>query len=113
MLSEEQKNVVAKEVIYTVTELLEKEAITEKEGQEIAGIAVKTLDEAQNEHDIVKVYDALAQKWPHFKNLELIQIGKLDEESHDEAAQSIVELLRAGKLEHAMALAKTETENDK
>ncbi len=111
MLSEIQKNVHAETVLKILMYLLEKKKITDDEGKEIARITYDFLQAAQSELDIPLLYKKLSQKWPLFKSNEIEEWGKLDKKEESEVIRGVIELVRNGKIDEALRLAKTETED--
>ena len=111
MLSEIQKNVHAETVLKILMYLLEKKKISDDEGKEIARITYEFLQKAQSELDIPSLYKNLSQKWSVFKTNEIEEWGKIDRKEESEVIQGVIELVRNGKIDEALNLAKTETED--
>lgn len=111
MLSEDLKNNAAKEVLDTLISLLERKSITDDEAKEIAKVTVEFLNNAQSEINIPQLYKILSEKWPVFKNLQINSWGKIDKKEESEVIMGVIQLIRNGKIDDALKLAKTETED--
>lgn len=113
MLISDQKNAVAKDILDVLIRLLEKNKITDSEGREMAKIATVALEKAKSEFDLPEIYKTLSEKWPAFNANAAIEAGKIDILEEKEVAIGVEELIKAGELEKALILARTETEDDK
>lgn len=113
MLSADKKDEVAKVILDVLIKLLEKKKITDEQGREMAKVATEEIYKAKNDFDLPKIYSVLSQKWPIFKSNEIIELGNVDKKEETEVAKGVEELIRAGKLDRALMLARTETEDDK
>ncbi len=113
MLTTDKKNEIAKTILDVLIKLLEKNKITDEQGREMARVATEEIYRAKNDFDLPKIYSALSRKWPIFKLDEIIELGRLDKKEEAEVAKGVEELIKVGKLDRALMLARTETEDDK
>ena len=113
MFTSEDKNSVAQEILNILIKLLEENKITDEEGREMAQVATFEIENAKNEFDLPQIYANLSQRWPIFQQNATIEFGKVDIKQETEVAKGVEELIRAGKLDSALLLARTETQEQK
>ncbi|HSX09301.1 MAG TPA: hypothetical protein VLF93_04055 [Candidatus Saccharimonadales bacterium] len=110
-LLEEEKKKLEEAIVENMITALEGEKITEDEMSTISGFVLDGVDAAKSKQDLEKFLEELAGKWELFKPLLILQKAELQEKVEDEVAQGVLLLLEHGKLDHAIKLAQSVTQN--
>lgn len=88
---------------------LEDGSIKEEELEQIAGFVLDKIENIQTEEELREFFKELAEKWPAFTKLKVIEVSKITKRIEDQAALDVLKLAREGKIDEAMSLAKSVT----
>lgn len=107
------KKKLEEDIVEDMIAALEKEKITEDEMAKISGFVLDSIDASKSKQDLEKFLEELANKWVLFKPLLILEKAKLQEKVEDEVAEGVLVLLEHGKMDHAIKLAQSVTQNQK
>lgn len=102
---QEHKKTLEKAIGEAIATALEKGNLSQEGLSEISDFILERIDKIQNHEELIKFVSDLSQKWPIFKNLELIEKGEAKEEAENTASQDVSNLLKGGKIDEAIDLA--------
>lgn len=105
------KDEVIRKIVESMATALEKEELTQDSLSEISGFILERIDKIQTQDELMQLISEVSTKWPVFKNLELIEKGQIQEKVEDIASQDVTSLVKSGKLEEAIDLAKKTMED--
>lgn len=108
-ITQEKKEHLAEEILKVLIKLLEDKSISDTEGEELARFAMQKIEKLTSVFEIPNFYNSLSQKWPAFKPHHKIELGKVDRMEEKEVAKGVHLLISEGKLDKALALARSET----
>jgi uncharacterized protein YdaT len=112
-LSQEKKDKLEREIIEIIANCLEKDLIKETDVPPIVTFYGEKIDNAQSEEDLQAFISEFVQKWPVFNALKIPADQNATEKNEQQITQNVVNLAKEGKLEEAVDLAKTVTEQQK
>ncbi len=107
---ETQKTAIEKQVVDVIILSLENNTISESELPAIAQFVLDELGKVENNDQLLVFLSELSIKWPGFKNIEVVEKGKLSDQVEDKAVQDMLQLAKSGKIDEAISLAKTITQ---
>lgn len=109
-LSREQMNFVCKDFNDAILAGLDNGSIDANLVPEMADTFLNKLYSLNSEFELPDLFNLMASKWPAFSNLATIHEGRAKEASAREVAQGVTTLLQGGKIDQALALAKSHTQ---
>lgn len=109
-LSTGKKEEVAKGILDTLIASLENKNINTDELPKIGKFFSESMEVIEGEQELDEFYAELAREWPIFSNLKTITAGTAKEKVEDEIASGVMELVKHGKINEALSLAKKGTE---
>lgn len=109
--SEEHKNKIEKMVVEEMISSLEKNELKEEELSAIAEFILGKIDNIKTQEELIVFLGELSSKWLIFKNIEELEKGEVKEQQEKIVAKDVLQLAKDGKIEDAIDLAKTVTEN--
>lgn len=108
-LSDEIK-VIEQEVVDTLVASLDKEAISEQELPTIADYVLTHIDNLKTKDEIMPFLRQLSEKWRIFTPLLVMHSGEIKEKQEGKVAKDVLSLAQLGRLDQAIKLAKTMTD---
>lgn len=109
-MDENVKKLIEQHVVERMISALDREEIDENEVPLIADFVLKGVDSITNEDEKMAFLRELAGKWRIFTGLLVIQSGEVKEKVEDEVAGGVLALAQHGKIEEAIKLAQTMTQ---
>ncbi len=98
-----------KDIVECVVLSLENGNIKEEDLPEIGQFVLDKIDLLKTHEELSAFLMELSSKWPIFLNIAKIEKGELQERAESETADSVLTLLKHGKIDDALSLAKSET----
>lgn len=108
-LTKEQKYQIEAQIVETVLNALDKDLLMTDQLQEIADYALEGMKKVSNEQDLLNFLSSLSSKWKIFEGLAVLQKGKIVKKEEKEVADGILMLIKEGKIDDALNLAKSAT----
>jgi len=108
-LAQEQANAIYKHILDAVILGLESKEIEAYEASEIAEYVLDKVEKLQSETEVNKLYEDLSDLWPFLDVLMQEQRTENQEKFEGEATEGALALLQHGKVDDALALAKSAT----
>lgn len=105
-----RRDAIEKAIVELVINGLKEGSLPEDDLSPIANFVLEKIDTLQTEEQMVAFLAELAQKWPIFSNIHILEKGKVIEKTENQAAQNVLELAKEGKIDQAVDLAKSVTE---
>ena len=109
-VTEAHKTEVERKILEAEIDALENDQLSEAELPEIADFVLARIDQIHDHDQLVKFLDELSAKWSFFDNIEQLERGEVTEAKEDRVEQEVLELVKSGKVNEAINLAKTVTE---
>lgn len=103
------KEVIEKDIVEQVIVGLENGALKEEDLPQIGQFVLEKIDAIKNQPELINFLTELSGKWGIFENIKKIEEGRAQEQVEDEAAEGVLTLLKHGKIENALNLAKNIT----
>ncbi|OGH12343.1 MAG: hypothetical protein A2776_02525 [Candidatus Levybacteria bacterium RIFCSPHIGHO2_01_FULL_40_10] len=103
------KTQIEKEVVERVATGIEKGDLKEEDLPLIGRFVLEKLDLARNQGELVSFLSELSARWPIFLTIEKIEEGSLTIAEESEVANGVLTLLKHGKIDDALSLAKNQT----
>lgn len=103
------KKSIEKDIVEQVIMGLEKGFLKEEELPLIGQFVLEKIDLLKNQQELIAFLGELSSKWPIFENIKKIEEGRVREKEEDEVAEGVLTLLKHGKIENALNLAKNIT----
>lgn len=97
------------DILEDIASGLEQGILKEEELPSIADFVLSKIDNIKNHYELDTFLTGLSSKWPIFSNINKIQQGEVREAEDKEETQGILTLLKHGKIEQALNLAKHAT----
>lgn len=109
----EHKREVEQGIVEAVINGLEKGTLLPDDARASAKFILQRVHDISTEEQLRGFLEELSSQWPIFANLYTIEQGELQEEKEKEAAKKVEELTESGKIDEALTLAKSLTEQQK
>lgn len=97
-------------IVDTMLNKLEKEELTEDEMSIISAYVLDHVDNVKDNRTAIEFLEALAEKWDIFSTLLKIERAEMKGKVEAEVADGVLLLLQHGKLDNAIKLAKSATD---
>lgn len=111
MDSEALRSSVLNDVVDILISCVEKGAMTEEDFPPIATYALEKIEKVNSDEEAATFLKELAEKWPVFSSLATLQEGHNQEKVEGEVAEGVLQLAQSGKIDEALSLAKSTTQN--
>lgn len=108
--TDEHKHELEKKIVETLIGALEKNELVEDQLSIIAGRVLERIDTLSTQDELAEFLTELCVEWPMFQQLLEIELGKVKSEVEKKVAHEVLLLANSGKIEEAIRLAKTMTE---
>lgn len=105
-LTKEQKDILASDVVRTMIHALEEQKLQLDDMSIIADFILQGIDSIQTQEQLAQFMGELAQRWPIFENISLVEKGKVEDKMEDRALEQVLTMTKNGDIEGALALAK-------
>ena len=102
-------NQIQIDILEVVASGIEKGILKEEELPIIAEFVLNKIDNIKNHYELDPFLTELSSRWPIFSNINKIQEGEVREMEDKEEAQGVLTLLKHGKIDQALSLAKHAT----
>jgi len=109
-ITPEHKEQIKKSIIESVVQALEQDHLSESDLPGIGRFVLDRVDSLQTHEELVLFVGELATKWPIFKHIESSEKAKAERQEDLQTAEKVGELASSGKIEEALGLAKSATE---
>ncbi len=109
-INQEHRQKIKRSVIEAMIDALEKENLTESDIPEIGKFVLDRIENINTHDELVKFVGELATKWPIFKHIESAEKVVADRQEEVKVADQVEDLVSRGKIEEALGLAKSATE---
>lgn len=76
----------------------------------IGEFALDTISTATDHTELLVYLEEFVEKWPQFTSIRDIEKAEIEQSSERDVAEQVLQLSKEGKIEEAVALAKTITE---
>src|SRR5579859_49074 len=108
-VTEEHKKEIEKRIVERVIAELKADRFNVQDLPPIGRFVLDKIDTV-TEHATLLIYpEAFTQRWPCFKSIEMLEIGEVERTKEHDTAEKVLLLSKEGKIEEALALAKTMT----
>lgn len=104
------KKNLEQEVVDTLISSLDKEMVTEEEIPEIADYVLTQIDSMKTPAEVMPFLRTLSEKWRIFTPLLVSHSGEIKHKAEGKVAKDVLSLAQLGRLDQAIKLAKTMTE---
>jgi hypothetical protein len=94
-------------IVQIILDEIEKNTLTIDQAKEITGFWLSRISTLTTEESLTNFVDELAAKWPIFNTLVMIEQNKIRRGEEEKVAENVVSLVRDGKIEEAVSLAKS------
>lgn len=116
---EAYKNKIGARVTKIMGESLLQRIITEEQAREISDYLLENIDLAKTNSELLTFIESLSAKWPIFNSILIpdnqtqapLSVANPIQEKTDQAVHAAEDLLKENKIEEALQVAKTVTEN--
>lgn len=108
-LTKEQKYEIEAQIVETVLQALDKNLLIADQLQEIADYSLEGMKKVTNEHELLNFLSGLSLKWKVFEGIAVLQKGKMVKKEEKEVADGVLMLIKEGKIDDALSLAKSAT----
>lgn len=98
-------------ILAILTTALENNTITTDDVSPIATFVLENAKDISDQQELIEFLRELSNRWNIFTPLLVISSGELQEKAENEIGQGVLELAKSGKLEEAIQLAKSATQN--
>ncbi len=102
---------VDRRLLESLITAIEADKINDEELPVLANFVLEKIDSTKNHEQLIKGLEELSAKWPIFDNIEELERGEVQEAKEDKVEQDVLNLAKNGRVEEAISLAKTMTEN--
>ena len=109
-ISQERKDELDRAIASLIADLIEKETLQEYELGKIVDFYGARIDASQTEEDIQNFIFDFVEKWPVFAALKTTEHNNNVQKTEEEITQDVLSLAKEGRLEEAVGLAKTVTD---
>jgi hypothetical protein len=109
-ITAEHKEEIQKSIVEAVIQALENEHLLESDLPAIGQFVLDKIDGIGTHDELVNFVGELASRWPVFKHIESVEKNKAEREEELKTADQIGDLASSGKIEEALGLAKSATE---
>ena len=109
----EHKKEVEKRIVQAVIDGLEKGILSPDDARSAATFILSKVYEINTEDQLTNFLKELSSQWPIFGNLYTIEQGEAQEQKEEAVAQKVEELTQSGKIDEALTLAKSVTDQTK
>lgn len=109
-MNDEVKKLIEQHVVERMISALDRDEINDTEVPHIADFVLKHIDAITTEDEKMAFLRDLANKWRIFTGLLVTQSGEVKERVEDEVAGGVLTLAQSGKIEQAIKLAQTMTQ---
>lgn len=92
-----------------LAEGLEQGVISEDEASEIATYILDNIDKSDTSAKLLDFIEDLAQKWPIFQGVLVLEQGEVNKQNEDSALQKASELIKQNDVEGALNVAEQAT----
>lgn len=106
-INTDHRNDIIKRLTRDLLDAMEKNQVTEADLPQIADFILEKVDKAQNHELLIKLIDELSQKWSFFEKVEQLERGEVKEHTEDKAEKDVLMLVKSGRTEEAINLAKS------
>lgn len=106
-----RKQLLCQQIVDALTAALDKDEISSDDLPVISSSVLDEVNSATDENQLQAVLKGLADEWPVLANLVVLEQGQAKEKVEDEVAKGVSTLAQSGKIDDAISLAKTATEN--
>lgn len=101
---------IERHILNKIIAELEADNLETTELPKIAQFVLATIDTVTTHQQLLPYLAELVLQWPCFKQIETIELGEVLRVQEHEIVHEMLVLSRSGKIEEALALAKTMTE---
>lgn len=108
---EELKTKALNDIVDVLIANVENQTLQEAEITPIADFVLKRIEEVKNSMEIEALLVDLSQNWPIFQSISRLHEGEEKERADKEVADGVLALAQSGKIDEAIDLAKTATQN--
>ncbi|MDP3998368.1 MAG: hypothetical protein Q8P89_02035 [bacterium] len=110
-LSEEHKKEIKMKLMETIITSLEQGRLSNDELPGVASFILERMDTLKDQDELRFFLSELAAKWPIFTDILVGEIGVAREKEEEKAEGYVSELMKSGKLDEAVNLAKKVTDD--
>lgn len=107
----QQKTEIERAIVEELLQQVDAKTITLEESMPIVNYCLEKIKPLTTKEEITAFLTALSAEWPMFNKLLIIENAKEKEANKDEVVDEIVSLAKDGKLDEALSVAKTATNN--
>lgn len=109
-LTRGDKELVAKHLVDTVLNAIQKGELQTEDMPRIADIFLKRIDTITTREEVAALLKEMATTWPVLSSLSAIEEGKMKEEQEVVVAETVETLVKNGQLNEALDAAKAATQ---
>lgn len=110
-LSKERKKEIKMKLIEIIIDSLENGRLSVSELSNVSSFILDRIDKVADQNQLRFFLSELSSQWPIFTDFLVTEIGVVQEVKEDKAAEDMTALMQNGKMEEAVDLAKTVTDN--
>lgn len=107
----QQKTEIERAIVEELLQQVDAKTITLEESMPIVNYCLEKIKPLTTKEEITAFLTSLSAQWPMFNKLVIIENAKEKEANKDEVVDEIVSLAKDGKLDEALSVAKTATNN--
>lgn len=108
-VTEEHKKVLEQRIVEAMMTGLDQDVITSDELPDIADFVLDKIDQLKTQDELMQFLRELSGKWHIFSQILVIESGEVKEHIEHKVASNVLDLVRAGKVDDAISLAKSAT----
>ena len=108
--TDQHKEELERRIVETIIQALEKGEVKQSDLSEVATVVLEKVDQLENQDQVAEFMTELSVRWPIFKPILQIELGKIKSELEKRVAHEVLRLANSGDVEAAIRLAKTMTE---
>jgi hypothetical protein len=103
----DKRNELEKQIVEIAFNEIDKKALTVDQAREIMIFWLSKTKTATNEEELLNFVTEFVSKWPIFSPVAIIEQGKIRREYEGKVTDDVMSLVNSGKIEEALALAKS------
>lgn len=103
---DQQKEQVQGKILQEISDDLKKGELSSDETTKIAGFVQEKIKLVNDRNELLAFLKELSDKWPIFNNIYQVEKGEEEQKKDVQAAEKAKELIKEGKLDEAISVAK-------